>query len=502
MSITITEDADRTIRRPVDFAVRFTTTDTDIANVQVQVLEFTGGTQVVGYKNLKNVSINQGTGFGTLEAPPLGAGIWYKLQARTLNRSNGVISTSAAGSNRLGIGLIGMAIGSSSSSRLFSTGLGEANDLVSRYVDGVWSLYSDGSTAGIGGGALGNDIQVGRGCPVALIDAAQGSTTLADWIATGDVNLANAIADANAVGGIDFVVCAVGINDARKRSITSQFTHQTNWQILIQKLRVGTGIPNLPMFIMGGQRCTNTDEGTLVPAQFNYMKDAEKSLDNPAQNVFWACNRQDMTLIADGLHVNETGDENTGERTALAVLKYLGASTPYRCPAITSMALDGSTQIEAFVTIPSGSSDTTLNPANSATGFQYGDSSSPAVTAVTRGSTPLREAVDFASTVTDPYQMFYGWGNNPTTSGASRARGNNTALPLEYQTGANIALLPDVQSYLGITRVRIMRSFVQSGVTSYYCVGGTVSPGKSKWCQAVSALTAQQQAQSILDAMA
>lgn len=379
-----------------------------------------GSTVVQGWTALTDAEIAGGTWSGVLSIPQGGM---YRVQVRSMTASS-VLAEGYLGSSVFGVGDLFGCIGSSSASLWFSAGSYTPSATVRRLRSTGWSEFPGASN----GAAveLANDLSIALGVPVGMLDFGVSGSTLDQWSQSdGSHFLAFASAITGAGGKLAAVLSMVGSNDAAGGSVSSKASHLAKYQSLIENVRAHTDQPNLPIFISGTQRRVSETPA----AQWSWLREAEKSIADPAVSIYLGATTIDLELSGDNIHLSAAGYRNGLQRMALAMRDVLASGTYHRGPKIVAIEYSG-----ASVTVDvEHVAGTDFTPASGITGFAVTDSvGALTITSAVR-TTAMRITLSLDRDISGVATVTYQAGASPVVTGAVTDN-TSLALPLEYET--------------------------------------------------------------------
>lgn len=313
----------------------------------------------------------------------------YRLRLRSLDGAGNPIYTTEILPNRFGVGDIIAVIGSSSPATWFGDGSGTGNtpdhNYISSTTGSAWVLFgTDGQAA-----VMAETIAKKSGVPTALITAALGGSTLADWSSTGSNLWATLLSRlAHAGGKLAGLFGSAGSNDIINASAAQTVAaHLAKLRAVRDNIRAATGQPDLPILWSGINRRYDA-----LPLQANNARQAEREFGEDA-NVYYVQTMdievKDPESVEGGDGIHPTG---AGYKTCCRRIEYVWTEgvifgRKQRGPVITSISFmgtkatitlahrnTGATDITG-VSRAHGSSDTPSNPApvSSVTGIEVTD---------------------------------------------------------------------------------------------------------------------------------
>lgn len=358
---------------------------------------------------------------GSLTVPQGG---WYNIQVRHGDDT----ATVANGTARWGVGLVVALSGQSNAERWQITGSGTPADLTSTF-NGAW-----GVNIGAGAIAFANTLSAGLALPVAIVQGATSGaalnaaavTSYGYWLNTSGVPYTNWQARVTGAGGkVEAIIWIQGENDAAFSISAAQY--QADLATIIARMRAHLAQPTAPVFVAPLIRTT----GYYASSDANWQEINSAILS--AADVVVACDVWDLPLD-DGVHYSAAGYAVLGQRFALAVRKYLGASVSSRGPYISTAVKISSTVIDLSL-IHSGGSDFT--PTSAISGLRFVDG-----TGVRAPSSVVRQASNkvratFATAISGAVTVWCAYGQNPSVTGPLV---DTLALPLRRTLTAGIAV--------------------------------------------------------------
>lgn len=206
----------------------------------------------------------------------------------------------------------------------------------------------------------------------------------------------------------------------------SQATFYAGMGTLISALRTDFGSSTTPIITaLTGKRT----DGLITDVNAEAIRNAQ--VQSAADTAIYRVERTDLSINADGVHLDAPGFTALGTRCAQALAYALGSVSYYRGPQISSVVLVDATHYDVLIAHGNG---TDFTPTNGITGFRVLDGTTPiAVTAATH-QTANRVRLTLASDPAAPPTIQYGYGTQPDVSAPLR---DNSALslPLEFNNG-------------------------------------------------------------------
>jgi hypothetical protein len=376
-------------------------------------------------------------------------GGWYNIETRALDGAGSIIGSSR-GTNKWGVGMIILCIGQSNmvghGQRPFTT---VTSDLVVNYNNaGRWEHlvdpYDDDSPSGTvdndnstaGGSmipALANSLVQTFNFPIAFVPSAKdGSNLYSQWVYRNPSNhydtttlYGQSITKAQSVGGVELIIMHQGEADTNAHRTEAQY--EADFTTLIGNYRQDL-YATIPIFIC--QLGTISIEGgdPRTDADVQAVRNAQHDLDNGA-NIFMAATAMDQPRI-DDVHYITSGLNAIGGRMAQTIKYYLGATSYYRGPAITSAAFVGNLSTVDVQIAHRGGND--ISPASGITGFSvFSNGSLVSITSARRAGVDrirltLASAIPQGATV----KLRYLWGSAPDVTALVKDN-SSLALPLE-----------------------------------------------------------------------
>ncbi|MCK5641196.1 MAG: hypothetical protein KAJ19_10375, partial [Gammaproteobacteria bacterium] len=416
-TITLTEPTDRSIiqrdsgnQGAIVISGTYTESPAPV-NIEARIVEDGTSTEVKTWTVIDS-SPSSGTFSGTLSG--ISQGGWYNIQVRFSNDINVVDN----GINKFGVGILVAIVGQSNAVNWFSytTSL-SLNGKASIYTDAGWGV-DDFRTGSI---AFANYLYASLGdIPIGLIRfAVNGSALLAinetgidnNWEITSAGSPSTEFLDGvDAVGGeIEYIIWNQGEEDARNSGIKS--TYQTGLGTLFTRFRnniTSARHATLPILVSALGNATSyfndIDGQNIRSAQKDYIISDDNS---------YLAAEMVTTTTRDGVHWDDDGYKNNGERMAQTILYLLGDETYYRGPQIRSYEIINSSTFDIKIAyIDSGGTDFT--PTTGITGFEILDNGSQeTITSATRQSAYIVRLI-ISDTITGTLLIRYLYGATPT----------------------------------------------------------------------------------------
>jgi hypothetical protein len=419
----------------------------DWNRVEARVVQHGTNTAVVGWTTI-DTTPGGGTFSGNLIVPQGG---WYNIETRALDGAGSVIDSSR-GTNKWGVGMIILCIGQSNMS-----GNGQppfttvTSDFAVNYSNaGIWEHLSDPYDDESPTGAVDNDNSTAGGSmvpalansllqtfsfPIAFVPSAKGGSNLySQWVYRNPSNhydtatlYGQSITKAQSVGGVELIIMHQGEADTNDHRTEAQY--EADFATMIGNYRQDL-YATIPIFIcqLGTiELGTNTRTDADVVA----VRNAQHDLDNGV-NIFMAATAMDQPRL-DAVHYTCQGLNAIGGRIAQTIKYYLGATSYYRGPAITSAFFVGNRNTVEIQIVHRGGND--ITPVSDITGFSLLSDGSPVgITSAERISVD-RIRLTLASVIPQNamVKLRYLWGSNPDTSAIVKDN-SSLALPLENTT--------------------------------------------------------------------
>lgn len=413
------------------------------AKVEVRVLNFETGADVVGWTAVAQNVAEESPWSGILSVPQGG---WYKLEARALD-GDGKVLGSAEGAHKWGVGINILCIGQSNMVGQGGTPYTVANDLVANYTRaGNWAHMVD-PYDGAGGSlvpAMGNHLVETLGIPVGFIPAADSGSGLHApnpytnpphaatryWMyytTPSDTSTlyGKAVTRAKAAGGVELAVWNQGETDGS--ILVAKEVYESDMKTLLSRLRTDLDNETLPIFLCQiGTHDTNISND----AAYTAIRSAQHDLDDGV-NFFLAATEMEFAR-KDTAHYTQPGLNEIGRRVANSVLYHFGKASYYRGPYISSADYADADRKVIDVKITHRGGDD-ISTTGEITGFSVLDGVKEAVitSAVRQGPDTVR--LTLAEPIAGGGRLRYLYGLNPPHSNIVK---DNTAmaLPLENTT--------------------------------------------------------------------
>jgi len=323
-----------------------------------------------------------------------------------------------------------MFIGSSTPDRYFTDATGPANSGVTKSTDGVnWTPVG---TTGAGASVFGDELQKALNRPIRLIDRGESGTRVLEWESNLNNMRTNAIAAANAAGGVDLVISIVGFNDANHGVMVSRADHEAKLRSLFAALRTGIR-STLPIMMGFSQKFGGASDATK-DAKFNDLNAAEIAVTADANNLFGA-HSYDLPQLSDGIHQQDASYPIHARRLAANVIRHVNGQSMARGPSVTS--IDTVSQTETRVML-AHSTGTDFTPTTGITGFEVstdGFTSNVSISAVARVSASVIAITHAAAAAGSTLGLRLLANANPARS--APVKDNSTlALPVSPTSGA------------------------------------------------------------------
>jgi len=414
------------------------------AKVEVRVLNFETGADVVGWTAVAQNAAEGSAWSGSLSVPQGG---WYKLEARALD-GEGKVLGSAVGSRKWGVGINVLCIGQSNmmgqASDLPRT---VANDMVANYTRaGNWTHLVD-PYDGAGGSlvpAMGNYLVAELGIPVGFVPAADSGSGLHApnpytnpphgptryWMyytTPSDTSTlyGKAVTRAKAAGGVELAVWNQGETDGS--ILIAKEVYESDMKILLSRLRTDLGNETLPIFLC---QIGTHDDNISNDAAYTAIRSAQHDLDDGV-NFFLAATEMEFAR-KDTAHYTQPGLDEIGRRVAHSVLYYYGKTDYYRGPYISGAEYTdvSRTAIDIKITHRGG---TDITPVSGITGFAVLDGMNEVtVTSAVRQSADTVR-LTLAAPISGSGRVRYLFGLNPPHSNIVKDN-TDMAFPLENTT--------------------------------------------------------------------
>lgn len=373
-------------------------------------------------------------------------GTWYNVQIR-----DSAVPATVTTSGKVGVGALVVLIGQSNAYLWFARGdstltpdpklrvigSGSDNGIASVNAAKSWAVPDSATmNACI---AFGNRLASALNTLVGVVDVTWDGSGLTvtgnggKWIPTATAGQPYARAKAflqTITSAIEAAVIVNGETDALMGVTQSDF--YTAMGVLISTLRADFGAGSTPIVTpLLGKRTT----GGVTDAQAQAVRNAQvqKALDAAVYRV----EREDLSLNADGVHLDPTGFTRLGQRCAQAVLFDKGAATFYRGPKIASVVRVNPTVFDVLLVHGGG---TDISPGTGITGFRVLDGATPVTlsSVVRKNASAMRITTSTAPSALPTIQ--YLWGTSPTVTSVA-VDNSALALPIEFNDGVVAAAL-------------------------------------------------------------
>ena len=267
---------------------------------------------------------------------------------------------------------------------------------------GIWEHLSDPYDDGSPPGAVDNDNSTARGSmipavansllqtfnfPIAFVPSAKdGSNLYSQWAYRNPSNhydtrtlYGQSITKVQGVGGVELIIMHQGEADTNAHRTEAQY--EADFATMIGHYRQDL-YATIPIFIC--QLGTISIEGgdPRTDADVVAVRNAQHDLDN-GMDIFMAATAMDQPRI-DDVHYTTAGLNAIGERVAQTIKYYLGATSYYRGPAITSAFFADGNRNTVDVEINHRGGDD-ISPVSGITGFSLFSNESP-VSIISAGS--------------------------------------------------------------------------------------------------------------------
>jgi hypothetical protein len=421
--------------------------------VEARVLRHSTNTPVVDWTTIDSTP-GGGTFSGGLTVPQGG---WYNVEIRALDGAGSVIGSSR-GTHKWGVGMLILCIGQSNMVGNGQPPFTIANsDLAVNYSNsGRWEHLADPyddesppgavdsdndviSTYNVGGSmipALANSLLQTFNFPIAFVPSAKGGSSLySQWAYRNPSNhydtttlYGQSITKAQSVGGVELIIMHQGETDATVHRTEAQY--EADFTTMIGNYRQDL-YATIPIFIC---QLGTIQQGTngVTDADVVAIRNAQHDLDNGV-NIFMAATAMDQPRM-DQVHYTCQGLNAIGGRIAQTIKYYLGATSYYRGPAITSVFFaDGYRSTVDIQIGHRGGND--ITPVSGITGFSLLSNGSPVgiTSAVRMNADRIRLTLASAIPQGTTAKLRHLWGSNPVTSALVKDN-SSLALPLENTT--------------------------------------------------------------------
>lgn len=326
------------------------------ATIQARVVNNGTSTPVTGLDWATAVASPSGGTFSFSIANVPKALQWYQVQVR-FSDDTAVNATSG----RVAVGELIAMVGQSNAVFFFDApAVASPSDFGSTFGNGITGWTSP--AAGMGSGNLINDLVTLLGCPVGVLSAAVGGTSINGWT-VGNSEHSQAMTVINNAGG---KLCAMawvqgeadwdGMTGATYTTKLGQTFDGTGFRSELSQ-------PTLPVVIVGLGRWSGGSAST-----YDQIKAAQKAYGLAASTQSWV-ERADLHPSGE-LHLNPTNHGIMGRRIARAVAWHKGAVTTYRGPRVRKINRISSTVYRVELTHDMGSD---VTPSTGITGWTCKD---------------------------------------------------------------------------------------------------------------------------------
>lgn len=396
-------------------------THTGATSVQARVVQHGTSTEALTWTTI-DAAPGGSTWSGTLANIPQGG--WYNVQVRQGNSTG----TTAAGSNRFGVGALYCFAGQSNAQQMFSIGSGTASSTTAKLNGSGWA-----ANTGAGAIAFANAMTSALGVPVGVIDAGvsgaslttEGSRGFGIWLETGGAPYTTWQARVTAAGGkLEALLWLQGEADAFQAVAGATYT--AGLATMLSRMRTYLSQASLPVFLTPLPRTSHADADD---AAWNTINDCIIAAGTSTEIV--AADTWDLPL-ADTVHYSDIGYSTLAGRIALSVRKFGGAALESRGPFVASATYAGST-ITVNLTHRGG---TDFTPTSGITGLRFvANGSVITPTSVVRSSATQVTAT-FSAPVVGPATVAVAWGMSPSVSGVLA---DGSGLPLSKTASAGVS---------------------------------------------------------------
>ena len=282
---------------------------------------------------------------------------WYILRR---NRARRAAQNPQPGAQPLKV----LFIGSSTPEKYFTEYGTTTSPEVTKTTNGT--TFTPVGSTGLGAGIFGNVLNTALSRPIQLFSFGVGGSTVKEWDdnASGKTYRTAAVNAAKAAGGVDYVICSVGRNDAQYGVATSMADHLARLRSLFSKLRTELGQPNIKI-ILGMSQNSYASGSSTYDALYDNVHEAENQV-LADSNIFFGGHAWDLSQESDGIHLSQTAYPYHATRLADNLLRIHGGMAPSQGPRIT--AVTGITYTTTEVTL-THSLGTDFTPTSGATGF-------------------------------------------------------------------------------------------------------------------------------------
>lgn len=353
-------------------------------HIQARVVTVASGAASVNWTTI--VAAPVGGVYSASVSVPQGG--WYRLEVR-LRDATGLVTASANGSAKWGVGINILCIGQSNMLGFGDNAFTVADDRVGLfYARSTWRRMADpwisGGKASCGP-ALGNALVAALNLPIGLVPSASGTTYMVGSAgnALSQRNSANpadpatvygqALSAAIAAGGVEFVVVSQGANEAVAGTSTANYVNAFNQM----RSNFAEDLPNGGAVVFALSQLGRRIDGGSYDPGYNAIREAHRQLDN-GTSVLLAGATLDFPISDATSHYGGVSQATHGRRFARTLLHSLGLRASYGGPRIVQARFIDSLQGTIRVSLAQrGGSGFT--PATGIPGFVVSDAAGPTV---------------------------------------------------------------------------------------------------------------------------